>query len=146
MSIGRRRGRILAFQALVAWDMGGAVLDDLLTFSWQTDGSAPGLHDYIFPKMMVLGTIENISEIDKKIAENLDNWVIERLNSVDKAILRLSVYSLLYQKDTPAPIVIDEAINLAKDFGTDDSYKFVNAVLDSIKRECLDCSYEKDKN
>ncbi|UTY24040.1 transcription antitermination factor NusB [Treponema denticola] len=135
MSIGRRRGRILAFQALVAWDMGGAVLDDLLTFSWQTDGSAPGLHDYIFPKMMVLGTIENISEIDKKIAENLDNWVIERLNSVDKAILRLSVYSLLYQKDTPAPIVIDEAINLAKDFGTDDSYKFVNAVLDSIKNK-----------
>ena len=84
---------------------------------------------------MVLGTIENISEIDKKIAENLDNWVIERLNSVDKAILRLSVYSLLYQKDTPAPIVIDEAINLAKDFGTDDSYKFVNAVLDSIKNK-----------
>ena len=135
MSIGRRRGRILAFQALVAWDMGGAVLDDLLTFSWQTDGSESGLHDYIFPKMMVLGTIENISEIDKKIAENLDNWVIERLNSVDKAILRLSVYSLLYQKDTPAPIVIDEAINLAKDFGTDDSYKFVNAVLDSIKNK-----------
>ena len=84
---------------------------------------------------MVLWTIENISEIDKKIAENLDNWVIERLNSVDKAILRLSVYSLLYQKDTPAPIVIDEAINLAKDFGTDDSYKFVNAVLDSIKNK-----------
>lgn len=85
--------------------------------------------------MMVLGTIENITEIDKAIQANLDNWVIERLNSVDKAILRLSVYSLLYQKDTPPPIVIDEAINLAKGFGTDDSYKFVNAVLDSIKNK-----------
>ena len=136
MSVGRRRGRILAFQALVAWDMGGSVLDDLLTFSWQqTEKIESGLESdkYIFPRMMVLGTIENITEIDKVIQENLDNWVIDRLNSVDKAILRLSVYSLLYQKDTPPPIVIDEAINLAKDFGTDDSYKFVNAVLDSIK-------------
>ena len=138
MSIGRRRGRILAFQALVAWDMGGAVLDDLLTFSWQqTEKLESELEPdkYLFPKMMVLGTIENITEIDKVIQENLDNWVIDRLNSVDKAILRLSVYSLIYQKDTPPPIVIDEAINLAKDFGTDDSYKFVNAVLDSIKNK-----------
>ena len=138
MSVGRRRGRILAFQALVAWDMGVSVLDDLLTFSWQqTEKLESELEPdkYLFPKMMVLGTIENISEIDKIIQENLDNWVIDRLNSVDKAILRLSVYSLLYQKDTPPPIVIDEAINLAKDFGTDDSYKFVNAVLDSIKNK-----------
>ncbi|AIN94535.1 transcription antitermination factor NusB [Treponema putidum] len=138
MSIGRRRGRILAFQALVAWDMGGTVLDDLLTFSWQQNEKIEsGLESdkYIFPRMMILGTIENITEIDRVIQENLDNWVIDRLNSVDKAILRLSVYSLLYQKDTPSPIVIDEAINLAKDFGTDDSYKFVNAVLDSIKNK-----------
>ncbi|UTD12413.1 transcription antitermination factor NusB [Treponema denticola] len=138
MSVGRRRGRILAFQALVAWDMGVSVLDDLLTFSWQqTEKLESELEPdkYLFPKMMVLGTIENITEIDKIIQENLDNWVMDRLNSVDKAILRLSVYSLLYQKDTPPPIVIDEAINLAKDFGTDDSYKFVNAVLDSIKNK-----------
>ena len=138
MSVGRRRGRILAFQALVAWDMGVSVLDDLLTFSWQqTEKLESELEPdkYLFPKMMVLGTIENITEIDKVIQENLDNWVMDRLNSVDKAILRLSVYSLLYQKDTPPPIVIDEAINLAKDFGTDDSYKFVNAVLDSIKNK-----------
>ena len=84
--------------------------------------------------MMVLGTIENIEEIDKCIQDNLKNWVLERVNSVDKAILRLSAYSLLYQKDIPSAVVIDEAINLAKDFGTDDSYKFVNAVLDSIKK------------
>ena len=138
MSVGRRRGRILAFQALLASDMGVSVLDDLLTFSWQqTEKLESELEPdkYLFPKMMVLGTIENITEIDKIIQENLDNWVMDRLNSVDKAILRLSVYSLLYQKDTPPPIVIDEAINLAKDFGTDDSYKFVNAVLDSIKNK-----------
>lgn len=136
MSIGRRRGRILAFQALCAWDLGASSLDDLLDFSWETEKlkAPPDEDSLVFSKMMVLGTIENINKIDSCIQANLDNWVLERLNSVDKAILRLSVYSLLYQKDIPAPIVIDEAIKMAKQFGTDDSYKFVNAVLDSIKK------------
>lgn len=143
MSIGRRRGRILAFQALCAWDIGKNVdLDKLLTFSWQqdeyNDDSANknelSKTDFLFSKMMVLGTIENITEIDECISANLKSWTIERINSVDKAILRLSVYSLIYQKDIPQAVVIDEAINLAKEFGTDDSFKFVNAILDNIKK------------
>ncbi len=136
MNISRRKGRILAFQAMCAWDAGVSVLDDLLTFSWQTQnfGGTVDEQTFLFPKMLVLGTIENIEIIDKTISENLENWTLERINSVDKAILRISVYSLLYQKDIPAPIIIDEAVNLAKEFGTDDSYKFVNAVLDSIKK------------
>lgn len=153
MQIGRRRGRILAFQALCAWGAGFSALDELLTFSWlserddtkassteknsggnRTDERTQDGQDFPFPKMLVLGTIENIENIDKIISENLENWTIERLNSVDKAILRLSAYSLLYQKDIPPAVVIDEAINLAREFGTDDSYKFVNAVLDSIKK------------
>lgn len=143
MSIGRRRGRILAFQALCAWDIGKNVdLDKLLTFSWQqdeyNDDSANknelSKTDFLFSKMIVLGTIENITEIDECISANLKSWTIERINSVDKAILRLSVYSLIYQKDIPQAVVIDEAINLAKEFGTDDSFKFVNAILDNIKK------------
>ena len=136
MNISRRKGRILAFQAMCAWDAGVSVLDDLLTFSWQTQnlGGTVDEQTFLFPKMLVLGTIENIEIIDKTISKNLENWTLERINSVDKAILRISVYSLLYQKDIPAPIIIDESINLAKDFGTDDSYKFVNAVLDTIKK------------
>ncbi len=131
MSLGRRRGRILAFQALSAWDA-GASEEDLLKFQWHNKELDPA--DCIFPKMMLLGTIENLEEVDKLIQDNLDHWVLSRLNIPDRAILRLSVYSLLYQKDIPATIVIDEAINLAKEYGTDDSYKFVNAVLDSIKK------------
>ncbi len=131
MSLGRRRARILAFQALSAWDAGASV-EDLLKFDWYS--KALSSEDVIFPKLVLLGTVENITEIDKKIQENLNNWVVERLNIPDRAILRLSVYSLLYQKDIPSTIVIDEAINLAKEYGTDDSYKFVNAVLDSIKK------------
>ncbi len=131
MALGRRRGRILAFQALSAWDA-GASTEDLLKFDWHS--KELNVEDCIFPKMIVLGTIENVETIDKVLQDNLENWVVERLNIPDRAILRLSAYSLLYQKDIPATVVIDEAINLAKEYGTDDSYKFVNAVLDSIKK------------
>lgn len=135
MNIGRRRGRILAFQALCAWEMGSA-LEDLLQFTWQSEKlkTPPDEKAFLFPALIVTGAVENIKIIDARISENLDNWAFERINSVDKAILRISVYSLLFQKDIPAAVVIDEAINLAKEFGTDDSYKFVNAVLDSIKK------------
>lgn len=131
MSLGRIRGRILAFQALCAWDAGAAV-EDLLDFSWYE--KSLNEDDLIFPKMMVLGTVENISEIDSAIEKNLTNWTLERLNIPDRTILRLGAYSLMFQKDIPSAIVIDEAINLAREYGTDDSYKFVNAVLDSIKK------------
>ena len=136
MNIGRRRGRILAFQAMCAWGMGASAIEDLLQFSWLSEKSetSPDEQAFLFPKLLVTGTIENIETIDNLISAHLENWVLERVNSVDKAILRISVYSLLYQKDIPAAVVIDEAINLAKEFGTDDSYKFVNAVLDSIKK------------
>jgi transcription antitermination factor nusB len=135
MNIGRRRGRILAFQALCAWEMGSA-LEDLLQFTWQSEKLKTPADEktFLFPALIVTGAVENIKIIDARISENLDNWAFERINSVDKAILRISVYSLLFQKDIPAAVIIDEAINLAKEFGTDDSYKFVNAVLDSIKK------------
>lgn len=135
MGIGRRRGRILALQALFAWDFGCEITDELLNFSWrQFEASEDCLQaDFLFPKMIVLGTIENITEIDEIISSHLNNWTIDRISAVDKAILRLSIYSLLYQKDIPAPIIIDEAVNLAKDFGSDDSYKFINAVLDKVE-------------
>ena len=150
MAIGRRRGRILAFQALYAWDVGSLSPLDLVHFSWiePTDQAENERSDddFIFSRLIFLGTVEHIDEIDALIIKHLENWDFNRLKRVDKAILRLSTYSILFQKDTDPKIVINEAVTIARNFGTDDSFKFVNAVLDSIKRECLDCSYEKDKN
>nr|WP_314995175.1 transcription antitermination factor NusB [uncultured Treponema sp.] len=150
MAIGRRRGRILAFQALYAWDVGSLSPLDLVRFSWiePTDQAENERSDddFIFSRLIFLGTVEHIDEIDALIIKHLENWDFNRLKRVDKAILRLSTYSILFQKDTDPKIVINEAVTIARNFGTDDSFKFVNAVLDSIKRECLDCSYEKDKN
>ena len=121
--------------------------DDLLLFPWEErTGKEVHNEDLLFSQLLFLGTVEHINEIDTLITKNLENWDFNRLKLVDKAILRLGTYSLLFQQDTDPRIVINEAVTIARTYGTDDSFKFVNAVLDSIKRECLDCSYEKDKN
>ena len=121
--------------------------NDLLTFPWaERAGKEVHDEDFLFSQLLFLGTVEHINEIDALIIKNLENWDFNRLKLVDKAILRLGTYSLLFQQDTDPIIVINEAVSIARTYGTDDSFKFVNAVLDSIKRECLDCSYEKDKN
>ena len=87
-----------------------------------------------FPRIIITGTIGNIEQIDKIIKEHLINWDFDRLKKVDAALLRMSVYSLLYQKEIPPSIVIDEAIDIAKEFGTEDSFKFINGVLDNIRK------------
>jgi N utilization substance protein B len=134
---GRRKGRILAFQALYAWDVSHISLPDLLDFGWVEEEKRDRLGEdgIAFPRLIIAGTIEHIAEIDGKIRENITNWDFDRLNKVDLAILRMSVYSLLYQTDLHPSIVIDEAIDISKEFGSDESYKFVNAVLDSIRKK-----------
>ncbi len=133
----RRKGRILAFQALYAWDVSKIPLAELLDFSWLGDEKRERLGDdgIAFPRLMIAGTIEHIDEVDALIKEHLTNWDFDRLNKVDLAILRMSVYSLLYQADVHPSIVIDEAIDISKEFGSDDSFRFINAVLDNIRKK-----------
>ena len=133
----RRQGRILAFQALNAWEMGNIEQEPLLAFSW-ADPKTLGKNSettLTFAKLLVAGTLEHIAEIDKAINRRLQNWDFSRINKVDLSILRISVYPLLYQKDIHPTIVIDEAIDIAKSFSNDDSFKFINAVLDAIRKE-----------
>lgn len=140
----RRNSRIIAFQGLYSWDVGGINEKDVLELSWakKDDGSESiSEEDGAFARSLIAGTIENISEIDGKIKSHLKNWTIERLNKVSLAILRMSVYSILYTKDVGPSIIIDEAVDIAKGYGVDDSYKFINAVLDNIRKEA-----EKDNN
>lgn len=134
---GRRKGRILAFQALYAWDVSRLSLAELLNFGWIEEDKRERLGEdgIAFPRLIIAGTVEHILEIDLHIKENLTNWDFDRLNKVDLAILRMSVYSLLYQQDMHPSIVIDEAIDISKEFGSDESYRFINAVLDSIRKK-----------
>jgi len=133
----RRKGRILAFQALYCWESNRvSTTDELIAFSWLGNEKLAELDEGIagFSRLLITGTIENIRPIDEMIKSHLQHWDISRLNRVDLAILRMSVYTLMYQSEIAPSIVIDEAIGISKEFGTDDSFRFVNGVLDSINR------------
>jgi N utilization substance protein B len=134
----RRKGRVLAFQALYSWEALGssASQEDLLNFAWLEHDKQASLDQGTaeFSRLLVIGTIENIVPVDDMIRRHLKNWDFTRLNRVDLALLRMSTYTLMYQNDVPPSIVIDEAIGISKDFGTDESFRFINGVLDSIRR------------
>ena len=130
----RRHGRILAFQALFAWELGNNAPDELSSFPWCQESVADD-GELAFSRLMFLGALEHIEEIDSRIKAHLVNWEFGRVNKVDLSILRLGVYTLLYQRDTHPTIVINEAVDIAKEFSSDESYKFINAVLDNIKKE-----------
>ncbi|MDR3020513.1 MAG: transcription antitermination factor NusB [Treponema sp.] len=141
----RRKSRILAFQALFFWDANRVPVEELVTFAWLDDAKLQALDENLaaFAKLLIYGAIENIKVIDSKIKEHLKNWDISRLNRVDLAVIRMSVYSLMFQNEIAPSIIIDEAIEICREFGTDDSYKFVNGVLDSIKLSLLGQSKEQ---
>jgi N utilization substance protein B len=82
----------------------------------------------------VSGAVDRLSALDERIAKHADNWRMERMPAVDRNILRLGVYEMTYA-GTPAAVVIDEALELARKFSTEDSVQFVNGVLDAIHRE-----------
>ena len=143
----RRKGRIIAFQALYSWDVSKSSLDDLLTFSWlQKDseieaGTEPDLsenakEERTFATLIISGTISHIDEIDQRIESHLSaSWSMDRISRVALAILRTSVYEIAFQNGSQPRIIIDEAVNIAKDYDSDDSYKFINAILDKIGKD-----------
>ena len=146
----RRKGRILAFQALYSWDAHNSqsgeksIPEGLLDFSWTNPDTAIDEEMASFSRLLVSGTIENINSVDDMIQDHLRNWELKRLNRVDLAILRMSVYSLMFQADMPPTIVIDEAIGIAKEFGADESYRFINGVLDSIRKSLFPNTGQQD--
>ncbi len=132
----RRKARIIAFQTLFGWEMTRRPVQELLDFQWLEDEKMERIQEdtLLFARLIVSGTIENIAPVDDAIKNQLENWDFSRLSKVDLAILRMSVYSLLYQTEIPAAVTIDEAVDIAKEFGSDDSYRFINGVLDDIRK------------
>ncbi len=92
-------------------------------------------NDLLFVQERVEGTQNHLSEIDALISKFLEGWTLTRLPYVDRAILRLAVYELLYTKDTSMKVILNEAVELAKVFGADESPKFINGVLGSLARK-----------
>ena len=135
----RRKSRIIAFQALYSWNVSRVPTEELLTFSWLKKGSefTPNeLEEQTFASFIISGTIDHLDEIDNLISSHLSSsWTMERINKVSLAILRTSTYEIKFQAGSNPKIVIDEAVNIAKEYGSDDSYKFINAILDKIEKD-----------
>jgi N utilization substance protein B len=126
----RRKGRELALQALYQIEMtgdpsGGAV--DL--FLQHFEGNAKAKE---FARRLVSGTVSQRAEIDRLIAQATENWKIERLAKVDFVLLRMAAYELVFCADIPTSVTLDEAIEIAKRFGSEDSAGFINGVLDQV--------------
>jgi N utilization substance protein B len=129
----RRSARIIALQALYQIDICTKSIEDILEFDWlEKEYDGPTLN---FAKALIEGSIEHQNYIDSIIVTQLEHWDLDRLSYIDRAILRFSTYSLFFQDDVPDTVVINEAVDIAKQFGTDDSYRFVNGVLDGIRKE-----------
>jgi len=149
----RRKGRILAFQALYFWESSSGnksrrvPVEELVCFSWLEEEKQKRLDGgtAAFSKALVAGVIENIDDVDRILQDHLENWDISRINRVDLAVLRMSIYSLMFQSDMHPSIVIDEAIGICREFGTDESYKFINGILDSVRKTLLLKTQEPEK-
>jgi len=128
----RKKGRIVTFQALFNYDLSGSTKEKILKFEWVDNTvSSEGLE---YAKFLTNGTFINIEEIDKHISSRLKNWSFGRISPVDKSVLRFSIFSLLYEPELPSKVIINEAIEIVKQFGSDESYKFVNGILDAVKK------------
>ncbi|KZZ86251.1 transcription antitermination factor NusB [Bacillus sp. SJS] len=125
----RRAAREKALQALFQIDVSQIDPADALQHAFDEEEVNS------FTKDLVTGTISNLEEIDSLITPHLVNWKLERLANVDRGILRLAAYEMKYETDIPASVSIDEAIELAKAFGDDQSSRFVNGVLSNIRKD-----------
>lgn len=130
----RHRAREAALQALYLWEIGGVTPQQAIGVYFREH--APDAEESVraFATAIVSGTVEDLAAIDALISANSQHWRIERLAVIDRLVLRQAVWELRHEPETPPAVVINEAVELARRFGTDDSVRFVNGVLDAIKR------------
>lgn len=131
----RHDSRVAAIQGLYSWDLNeDKEAADVASFNWienKQDGD-----DLTYARLLLSGTLENITEIDSEIKSRLSpKWDFSRINKVTLAILRVSAYSLICQKDLESAIIINEAVEIAKSFGIDDQAAFINGILDRLSKE-----------
>ena len=138
----RHRSRRRALQVLFEWDLRGEPIDAAIAHYYDTLYSEENVQKPKPDKFMeelARGTVANADEIDKKIEAKLERWRLERKPVVDRNILRLAIYELS-QQAVPAPVVMDEALELARQFSGDESLSFINGVLDAVYRQTLTAS------
>ena len=129
----RTKAREYALQILYAVDITNDDPGDCVRRFWESNEESSG-EVKKFAAGLVLGVSDNKKEIDRMIAKYATNWKLDRMAVIDRNVLRFAAYELLYAKDIPPKVSINEAIDIAKKFGGPDSGKFVNGVLDKINK------------
>jgi N utilization substance protein B len=121
---------------LYEFDVGKQSKDEVLRTFWQMNEHPQKVRD--FADQLFQGTIQRVKEIDKVIQQHTKNWRLSRMAVVDRNVLRLAVFEFLSGSRTPETVVINEALEIAKRFSTNESAQFVNGILDSIKNELIE--------
>jgi transcription antitermination protein NusB len=126
----RHSGREAALQMLFQMEASGASADDVVTSFWKSFEADPEGRSYA--DEAVQGVAGTLPALDAEIAKASIHWRVERMSRVDRNVLRLGTWELMHRRDVPRAVILDEAVELAKAFGTDESSAFVNGVLNRI--------------
>jgi transcription antitermination factor NusB len=126
----RRKARELAVQVLFHLEFNPGDPDEVFHLICENFGPSKSIRP--FSKELVLGVCENEKGLDTLISRSSRNWRLERMSRADRSILRLGVFEIVFMKDIPPKVTIDEAVELGKKFGTQESGAFINGILDNI--------------
>ena len=126
----RRKARELALQMLFQHDMAANEPDMIISTFEDLQKSKANTRE--FAEKIFRGTVSHLAEIDEMIQAQAENWRLSRMAVVDRNIIRMSIYEFLHESETPKLVIIDEAVEIAKKFGTQKSSQFINGILDGI--------------
>jgi len=131
----RHLSRTVAMQSLYEWDFNDRIKPLLGITEFNIKQFAPGLEDPAFIFDLIKGVESHIGEIDKIIMKTAPEWPLEQITVIDRNILRLGIYELMFAKEVPPKVAINEAVELGKAFGGESSGKFINGVLGTLYKQ-----------
>lgn len=145
----RHLSRSIAMQSLYEWDFKQLLKEELNHIvARNIEEFGPGMEDTDFSKKLAIGVIENLSKIDKIIEKSAPQWPVSQISVIDRNILRIGIYELLFgnKEEAPPKVVINEAIELAKSFSGETSKKFINGVLGTIYKGTVKSKKSTDED
>jgi len=129
----RRAARECALQMLYQMDVGKLECEEVLASFWDLNEHSSKVQE--FAERLFEGCAARLKEIDRLIQSRAENWRLRRMAAVDRNILRLAVFELLSDDNTPSTVVINEALDIAKKYSTQESAQFVNGILDNVRKD-----------
>ena len=126
----RRKARERALQFLFGLDFSNYHWEEAIAFFWDAELTRPSVKAYAMT--LIQGVSERREDLDDEIDRAIDRWSPDRVGRIERNVLRIALYEMRYQEDVPSPVAINEAIELAKNFGSNEAPRFVNGVLDKL--------------